>query len=80
MRRNSASDKRIPERTEKARSLGHPPEWLEVGAGSAERLLAFVLDLQGLPGRFEDRADELLQLLDFILIVLSLAPSFQERH
>jgi len=40
-----ARGRRLPERTEKARSLGRPPEWLEVGPGRAQRLLAFVLGL-----------------------------------
>lgn len=47
-----ARGRRLPERREKARSLGRPPEWLEVGPGRAQRLLAFVLDLQGQPLRF----------------------------
>jgi hypothetical protein len=38
-----ARGRRLPERTEKARFAGRPPEWLEVGPGRAQRLLAFVL-------------------------------------
>jgi integrase len=58
-----ARGRRLPERTEKARSLGRPPEWLEVGAGRAQRLLAFVLGLQGQSLRFGDRVDRLLHLI-----------------
>ena len=38
-----ARGRRLPERTEKARSLGRPPERLEVGPERAQRLRAFVL-------------------------------------
>ena len=47
-----ARGRRLPERTEKARSLGRPPEWLEVGPGRAQRILAFVLGLKGQAVRF----------------------------
>jgi MFS family permease len=64
---------------ENARSLGRP--W-SGSKGSRERVAPprLFLSLQSQPGRFEDRADELLQLLDLILIILSWIPYSQERQ
>jgi hypothetical protein len=43
-----ARRRRLPERPEKARPLGRPPEWHEVEQDRAQRLLALVFELLGL--------------------------------
>jgi hypothetical protein len=44
-----ARGRRLPERTEKARSVGRPPEWLEVGPERAQRIRAFAFFFEEIP-------------------------------